>query len=177
MRVLSTALALAGTLCSVEATTLRLLTTDEMILQSTAIVRAKVVGSRSAFRGADIFTYYQLQVVESWKLSGAQQVEVAVPGGAAQGLRQTVVGAPQLNLGSEYVIFLWTSRAGLTQIIGLSQGLFLTAQNTAGGIVLIRPSSSDLILDKSGNVVNESGMTLNLADLRSRIQQLLGAGK
>ena len=81
MRVLSMALALAGAWSSVRATTLRLLTTDEMILQSTAIVRAKVVGSRSAFRGPDIFTYYQLQVVESWKLSGAQQVEVAVPGG------------------------------------------------------------------------------------------------
>ena len=29
-----------------------------------------------------------------------------------------------LKIGDEYVFFVWTSRSGLAQIIGLSQGLF-----------------------------------------------------
>ncbi len=177
MRILSMMLALSGMLSALRATTLQKLSMDDMILKSTAIVRAKVVGSRGAFRGQDIYTYYQLQVLESWKADGPQQREVAVPGGAARGLRQTVAGAPSLNTGGEYLFFLWTSRSGLTQVIGLSQGLFSVIQNTAGSAVLIRAATTDLMLDQSGHVVNGSAITMSLSDMRSQIPQVLKAGK
>src|ERR1043166_7988809 len=40
------------------ATTLQRLTMDEIIQKSTSIVRAKVLGSHSAWRGPDIYTWY-----------------------------------------------------------------------------------------------------------------------
>ena len=168
-------LVLAGAL---SATTLQKLSMDDMIQKSTSIVHVKVTGSRGAFRGAtDIYTYYQLQVLESWKGSNAQALEVAVPGGVARGLRQSVAGAPSLTTGGEYVIFLWTSPSGLTQIIGLSQGLFSVVKNEAGTALLIRPSTADLMLDQTGRVVNDQPTTIVLTDLRSQIQQAVKAGK
>ena len=177
MRLLSILTAFGVLPVAASATTLQKLSMDDMIRQSTGIVRAKVTGSRSAFRGPDIYTYYDLQIVESLKSSGVQTLEIAVPGGVDRGLRQTVAGAPQLTPGAEYVMFLWTSRSGLTQMIGLSQGLFLALQNAAGQVVLVRPAITDLILDKAGRVVSDSGVTIGLTDLKTRIHQLLGAGK
>ena len=177
MRSLYTIGMLIGFLAEAQATTLQQLSTAELITQSTAIVRVKVSGSSSARRGRDIYTNYQFQVLETLKSSAAVQSQVAVPGGVADGLREMVPGAPALTTGQEYVIFLWTSRSGLTQVIGLSQGLFTVMQDTAGNTVLVRPAAPGLMLDRSGNVVNDAGVTLKLTDLRSEVQKVLGGGK
>src|SRR5580704_11820147 len=131
MRTRSMLLAGLAILASAGATTLQKLSLDDMIQQSTGIVRAKVTGSRSALRGQNIYTYYRLHVLETAraleaaKVNPGQDIEVAVPGGSVNGVRQVAIGAPELNAGAEYVVFLWTGKSGLTQIIGLSQGLFL----------------------------------------------------
>jgi len=172
-------LALAGTVSSAHATTVQKMSTADMIAQSTQIVHAKVSGTRTAFRGQAIYTYYELQIIQSWKTpSGASPtVEVAVPGGVVGATRQSVAGAPPLSVGGEYVIFLWTSRSGLTQVIGLSQGLFSVVMDASGNAMLIRPSVTGLMLDASGNVVNDLGLTMSLSALQSQLQQALGAGK
>jgi hypothetical protein len=162
------------------ATTLEQLTLSDMIQKSTAIVRARVTGSHSANRGSDIYTYFQLQALETWKSSGQTITEVAVPGGVVNGIRQSVTGAPDLKPGQEYVLFLWTSRAGLTQVIGLSQGLFkLSEEGSGGGGVAVaqRPPASELMLDRSGRPVEDRGVSIQLQDLRARVLQTLGAAR
>ena len=47
--------------------TLEQLTLDDMTQKSTAIVRARVTGSHAGTRGTNIYTYFQLQVLETWK--------------------------------------------------------------------------------------------------------------
>ncbi len=59
------------------------------------------------------------------------------------GIRQIAVGSPELATGSEYVVFLWTGKSGLTQIIGLSQGLFLAVKDAAGNIALTSRPAAD----------------------------------
>jgi hypothetical protein len=185
MRTLSFLLASLTLLPQAGATTLLKLSMNDMIQQSTSIVRAKVTGSRGAFRGQDVYTYYQLQILETVKPGGARagtQTEIAVPGGVAGGVRQPVAGAPSLTVGAEYVLFLWTSRSGLTQVIGLSQGLFRTIPNTAadatpGDSTVVRPAATETMLDANGNVASDQTLRLQWSDLRSRIQQQLGAGK
>ncbi len=181
MRVLSVTFALAAMLSSVQATTVQKLTTADMIAKSTAIVHAKVSGHRrTALRGHLIYTYYQVQVHRDLEIprfgQASQTLEIGVPGGVANGLRQSVAGAPSLNVGGEYVIFLWTSPSGLTQVIGLSQGLFSVMQDASGNAVLIRPAITGLVLNASGQVVNDQAVTTSLSDLRSQIQQTLVAG-
>ena len=161
-------------LVAVQATTLQRLSLDEMIQQSTSVVRATVKGSYSALRGQDIWTFYQLQVAETLKSGGpgaGTSLDVAVPGGTVQGVRQAIAGAPALAPGTEYVMFLWTSRSGLTQVIGLSQGLFLVTRDGAGNSVLTRPAAAATMLDQNGNPVTDQAVSLSLSGLRSRVQQ------
>jgi hypothetical protein len=173
------ALAAAGFVSSVQATTLEQLTLDDMIQKSTAIVRARVTGSHAGTRGTNIYMYFQLQVLENWK--GQTVAEVALPGGVAGGIRQIAAGAPELKAGQEYVLFLWTSRSGLTQVIGLSQGLFkLSEEGSEGGkgvAVAQRPAASELMLDRSGLPVEDHAVSMQLGDLRARVLQTLAAAK
>lgn len=157
------------------ATTLQVLTTDQMIQQSTAIVHVKVSGSSAMLRGRNIYTVYALNVIETLKSgpNGALN-SVAVPGGTLNGIRQMVAGAPALITGQEYVIFLWTSPSGLTQIIGLSQGLFGVTQDSSGNTVLVRPAASGLVVNQSGAAVPASAVTMTLAALQAEIQKVLG---
>ena len=124
MRIASLIVALSG---FAAATTLQQLSTDDMIRQSTAIVRVQVTGSAPVLRGRNIYTQYQFTVLETLNrrlvVKVSLQAAVSVPAGAMQGIRQMVAGAPVLASGQQYVIFLWTSKSGLTQVIGLSQGL------------------------------------------------------
>ncbi|MGA3202443.1 MAG: hypothetical protein ABSF12_08095, partial [Bryobacteraceae bacterium] len=62
-------LASVALLSSASATTLLKMSMNDLILQSTSIVRARVTGSRSASVGHDIYTYYQLQVSETLKVN------------------------------------------------------------------------------------------------------------
>ncbi len=168
---------LAGILIPLSATTLERLTVEEMSQQSTAVIRARVTGSRTASRGTDIYTYFQLQILETWKSSGRAITEVAVPGGVANGVRQIATGAPDLKIGQEYVLFLWTSRAGLTQIIGLSQGVFRISADDSGAVLAQRPAATELMLDRSGSPVTDSPISIQARDLRARVVRALGAAK
>src|SRR5689334_4694696 len=93
--LLGLGLGLAGML---SATTLQQLTLDDMIQKSTAIVRARVTGSQTAYfatgHGSDIYTHFQLQVLETWKAPANDQTitDVAIPGGVVNGVRQLVAG-------------------------------------------------------------------------------------
>src|SRR5690348_15396834 len=97
----------ASSLGTLEATTLTRASLDDLIQKSTAIVHGKILGSSPVSRGQVIYTSYRIQVLERWKGAQDAQVEVMVPGGMLNGIRQNVSGAPQLSEGSEYVFFLW----------------------------------------------------------------------
>src|ERR1700742_2415088 len=114
--------ALVSILCSVplQCATLERLSLSDMISQSTVIVRGKIAGSSASFGSSTaspvIYTHYSVQVSEWLKGSGGTVVDLAVPGGVVSTVRQTFSGAPTFNSGDEYVFFLWTSKAGLTQV-------------------------------------------------------------
>ena len=155
------------------ATTLQKLTLPEMARKSTAVVRARVMASAGVLRGTDVYTIYRLEPVEVWKAPTAGVPrEVAVPGGVAGGLRQPVDGAPSLVEGREYVFFLWTSRTGLTQLIGLSQGLFDV--RTADGVSTVwRGTASERMLDADGQPMRDEAVSMKLAELKAQVTSAL----
>jgi len=171
-----TALAVSG-LNLAHAATLERLSLDDMIAQSTAIVRGTVTGSYAAMSGTIIFTYYSVQVSEQFKGSTQNTVTVAVPGGTANNLRQTFPGAPELKTGGQFVFFLWTGKSGATQILGLTQGLFKLSTGTDTDPVATRSASAELMLDRvTAKPVKDQTLVMNLSDLRARIAGALGAG-
>ncbi len=161
-----------------EAATLEQLSMSDLIAKSTAIVRGTVQGSSTAFSGPVIFTHYRVQVAEKWKGSTGATVDVAVPGGIAGGIQQTYGGAPQFKPGEQYVLFLWTGKSGLTQIMGFSQGVFAVAQDGSPDPKLTRDASHDMMLDPATHrQVNDQVLTMRLSALRSLVTSALRANR
>jgi hypothetical protein len=178
MRSLLITLSLASALATLHGTTLERLPLGEMTQKSTAIVRAKVVGVSGVLRGADIYTIYRIEIVESWKASPKlEPLQVAVPGGVAGGSRQMVAGAPSLHVGEQYVMFLWTSPSGLTQLIGLTQGLFSVQESGAGDTTALRAAAGELMLDASGHPVRDEAVSMKLSDLKAQVRCALSGNK
>ena len=173
-RLCKFALLLTSGLVTVHAATLEQLSLDDLIAKSTAIVRGKVTGSYAAFHGPAIYTHYAIQVTERLKGSGQSTVDVAVPGGTANNLRQVFAGTPQFQTGEERVFFLWTGPSGLTQIMGLTQGIFELSSGPSATVMATRAGSSELMLDPhSGRPVKGETLVMKLSDLRSRIADRL----
>jgi hypothetical protein len=170
------ALVVTAGLAPLSGATLQRLSLDDMAAQSTAIVRGTVTGFKAAVSGPLIYTHYAVQVTERYKGGAQDGQDVAVPGGSANNLRQTFPGAPQLQTGQEYVLFLWTGPSGVTQIIGLTQGVF-TLSNTASGTTVTRPAAPEMMLDaKTGEQVKDQSVSMKLSDLRARIASALHGG-
>jgi hypothetical protein len=154
-------------------TTLQQLSLDEMARKSTGVVVGKVTATHIATRGTSIYTFYTVQVIEQWKGGAATQLDIAVAGGSAGAKRQVVSGAPALSVGQEYVLYYWTGPSGLTQLLGLSQGLFSVVADGTANPVLVRPAAAETMLDKNGNVVQDQALSLRLADLRNGVKNAI----
>ena len=147
---------------------------DDMIAQSTAIVRGTVVDSWTALTGSVIYTHYKVQVSESFKGTRQSSIEVVVAGGVLNNRSQSFSGSPTLNKGDEFVFFLWTSRAGLTQVMGLTQGLFAIVPDGSADPMATRTASHELMLDpKTAQPVKDAMLSMHLSDLRSLIANSL----
>ena len=164
-------LAVLGVLCApVHGSTLQQLSLDDMIQKSTLIVRGKVQRQTYAsYRGSLIWTHYSVQVTETYKGTPAGQLDIAIPGGVSNGIEQTYAGVPSFISGQDYVMFLWTSKSGLTQVIGLSQGLFAVTPNST----VIRAASNERMLNAAGQPVTDSDIQMGLGVLKNRIQTVL----
>jgi hypothetical protein len=159
-----------------QCATLERLSFDDMAARSTLIVRGKVADSWAAMTGGVIYTHYRIQVSESFKGGARDSVEVMVPGGAVNGMRQTFSGAPALNQGDEFVFFLWTSRQGITWITGLTQGLFALAADGSTDPNANRAASRELMLDPAtARPVKDVAVSMRLSELRTRIAAALAA--
>lgn len=164
------ALVLTFCIWPLQCATLERLSLDDMIAKSTAIVRGKVAGSTAAFSGPVIYTHYTINVTERFKGAGQGSLDVVVPGGVANNLRQSFAGAPTLTPGAEYVFFLYTGKSGLTTIIGLTQGLFSLGADGSTDPTATRTASRELMLDAiSGRPVKDETLVMKLSDLRTRI--------
>jgi hypothetical protein len=161
-------LALLATL-PVAATTLEKMSVDQMVERSSAILRGKVVDTHSGMRGRVIYTFYKVQVAEKLKGEAPATLEVAVPGGSYNGLRQTFPGAPRPASGTEYVFFLWQGPSGTNHILGLSQGLFDLQRVSNGDIVLSRGPVDAEFVDAKGTPVSDQGIRISLRDLSAKV--------
>ena len=159
-----------------QSATLQQLSMGDLIAKSTAIVRGTVQGSYTAFSGPVIFTHYRVQVAEKWKGASGATVDVAVPGGVASGIRHAYSGAPQFQPGDQYVLFLWTGKSGMTQIMGFSQGAFAITQDGSSDPSLMRSASHEMMLDAATHrQVTDQPLTLRLSELRAQVASTLGA--
>ena len=157
------------------AATLQQLSMDQMSQKATAIVRASVTASYTSVVSSTIYTHYRLQVSEVWK--GIPVSEVMLPGGVANGTKQSFPGVPELSSGSEYVLFLWkSSSTGITHVLGLTQGLYNVNRQADGSMMAWRPKIGEMMLDAAGRKVADQAVSMKLSDFKVRIHQTLAEG-
>jgi hypothetical protein len=157
-----------------QATTITRASLDDLIHQSTIIVRGRVVGSQAANKGSLVYTNYKIQVIERWKGAAEDQVQVQVPGGTYNGVQQVIAGSPQLNLGAEYVFFLWRGPSGAIYVMGLSQGVLDIVKDASGSERVVRQPSEALALDSAtGATGSQDALQMRLSDFSSRVNLTL----
>ena len=166
----------ATCLAPLPGSTLLQLSLNDMIMKSTVIVHGTVEPTYSDLRGSVIYTHFQVQITKSYKGGNGATLDVAVPGGMLNGAQQSVAGAPALQAGQDYFLFLWTSKSGLTQIIGLSQGLFEVITNSSGQSIVSRAAVSERVLDSSGQIITDLNIQMPLTQMAHRIQSVLAGG-
>ena len=158
------------------AATLEKLSIEDMAVKATVIVRGQVTGCTGETRGPLIFTRCRVQVSERWKGAAGANVDFLVPGGTAGGHTQKFTGTPSFQSGEQYVLFLWKGRSGMTQIIGLSQGVFDIQTDGKGGITVKREASTEVMLDAAGRPVKDEAITLTVGALKQRVERAIAGG-
>lgn len=170
MRHLLTYLAVLAS--CLHATTLEKLTFDEMTAKSTQIVRGRVTLSSVRQHGAIYYSHYTVQVSELYKGPAATTIDVVLPGGTIGRSQQTFSGVPTFSPDTELVLFLWTSKSGLTHVIGLSQGIFQVSKNASGQTVYSRGAITEGLVDgRTGRVTSDSGMRFTAGEFSTRISR------
>jgi hypothetical protein len=150
--------------------TLELLSLNDLISKSTTIVQAQVTGSSASYSGTVIYTHYKVNVLAQWKGPAQNAIDVRVPGGTAQGIRQTYAGAPQLAAGQQYVLFLWTAANGATYTMGFTQGVFNLLRDASGNLTAGQmPTTETMLAPATGQAVQSQPIGMPLAQLISTI--------
>lgn len=127
---------------------------DQKVDEAEAIILGRVVGTRSAFdpTGRWILTTATIQVDKSMKGAPGGTIEVTVPGGEVNGIRQETVGTPSFRQGQERVLFVRQDRVGPT-VLYLDQGSYEVRKDSSGRRTIV-PGSTDLVLldDQTGKI-------------------------
>jgi hypothetical protein len=156
---------------------LELLSLNDLISKSTTIVQAQVTGSSASYTGTVIYTHYKVSVLAQWKGPTQSTIDVMIPGGTANGIRQTYPGVPQLTVGQQYVLFLWTSSKGATYPMGFTQGVFNLSQDASGNVTAAQmPTTETILAPGTGQVVKSQPIGMPLTQLISAIKAGGAAG-
>ena len=155
-------------------TILEQMSLDDLVEESTAVVRGHAGTHRTIQAGALIYTLTAFEVSEQLKGDPVGRMEVALPGGQVGTLSQRFGGVPELEIGKEYVLFLWRGPSGRTQITGLSQGLFEVERNQSGHVLIHRKPNADLVLQPgSSDSAPNTGITMLLDQLAAQVRAIL----
>ena len=170
VRFLLVAMCLIPGAAPLSGVTMQQLSMDDLAVKSTAIVRGHVVDSYTALAGATVYTHYRVAVSDIWKGANISSMDVALPGGTASGVRQTYAGVPQLNIGTDYVLYLWTSPvSGITMPTGFSQGIFAVTSDAASNLIISRSATAELMLNSNGQPVQDRAVSMRLLDMKSQV--------
>lgn len=101
------------------------------------IVRARVVAVQSTWNAdrSFIFTHVTLDVLERHKGSGAQRLQVRVPGGKVGAYRISAESMPVFQVGDEVIAFLTRWQDGALKVAGYVQGLSRLVPSPQGPVL------------------------------------------
>lgn len=124
--------------CLASASTLQVLTLDDMTAQSSAVVHAHVLAARadrSNGKNGAVITRYTIKAERYLKGNLGSTFELVEPGGTVGIWTTTVAGAPAYQVGEEVVLFVWTvPGTNVHKTIGFEQGAFRVRRDAGTGM-------------------------------------------
>lgn len=151
-----------------DATSIRKMTIGEIGRRADVIVIATVEGVSTRLATAPggktrIFTDYELADLSTWKGSvETRNLVLSVVGGTLHGRSLGVEGAPVLEEGRRYLLFLG-AKEPLCPILGWGQGLF-PLQDLPGGGVIVLDEYGRAVSSAAGGEVATGGPALRLEE-------------
>jgi hypothetical protein len=133
MRILTAAIGICSMAVSLGATVLIPIGFDDLIRESHVILHGTVISVRPEWRAGrrGIESIVTVRVEGRLKGTAGDEVSFRTPGGRMGRYRSILVGAPELQLGDEVVLFLAAQGSGL-RVVGLNQGVFRIVGGTSG---------------------------------------------
>jgi hypothetical protein len=125
--------------CAATATTIARLSLDEMTGRSELIISGEISSSFTAWDTGHkyIWTHYIVSVENTVKGAAGRSVEIAEPGGVAEGVGMSIGGATGYTKGEHVLIFLERMPNGYLRTAGLGQGKYgIDTQGRLHGIAL-----------------------------------------
>ncbi len=147
MRTYGWLLAMVGAcLTSVPAagTTLVALSLEDLTLDSDHIITGQVLDSTAILENGRIYTLHRVQVDEDLDgiLEQGEVVEMVTAGGHSEWFSQKVFGAPSLEVGGRYLLFLREfGVSGAVRALGMSQGALPVVADPRTRQLTVNPSS------------------------------------
>lgn len=174
-RFLSVALLLALAATALQATVALKLDLATLTEKSSLIVIGKVDSKEARWDAGrtGIWTHYELTVSETLKGMHEKSREVAIRGGVVGEVGQHVAGAGSLEVGTEYVLFLWKDDDGRYQLQGMAQGAFAVseregekyAKNSVSGMTIVDPKT----LKPSKDAAAKQPLEFKLSELKKQV--------
>lgn len=166
----------AGVLPATSAVQLDVATLTE---KSSLIVVGKVDSKECKWDAGKtgIWTHYDLTVSETLKGTHEKSREVVIRGGVVGDVGQHVSGAGSLEVGSEYVLFLWKDDDGRLRLQGMRQGAFKISEregvkhagNSLSGLRIVDPQTMKARKAKP--------LEFELTALKTEVKDLVQAGE
>jgi len=163
----------------VSATTVRRLANAELTSQADLIVIGRAVDSRTQWIERNLFTIVTIEVSDTLKGSGAQRVEVFVPGGIDSNRKFPVAvtypGAPIFAPNEDVFLFLVSDEdTSAYAVAGFSQGKLSIVEDNQG----VKRVSRDLTkvdVQDAGGVMRGTRTFQPLADFIDEVRANLAA--
>jgi hypothetical protein len=163
------------------ATTLMHMSVAKMAQTAMLIVRARCVGSSSAWDKGEIWTFTSFEIEDSWKSSAAAnagtQITVRLLGGSVGNLTSLVSGVPRFHPGEEVILFLEPKSGGEFSIVSWIQGTFRIHRDQRSGEELATQDTASFdTYDPVTRQFNAVGIrNMSVATLRLNVQSALAA--
>jgi len=150
---------------------------DQLTAESDLIIHCRALSSHSQWEDQNIYTYTNVQVLETLKGTVGGEVMVKQPGGTVGDIGAEIDGAPSLHDGEELVLFLrewegnyWIHSIVLGKFSVIRTGASPVALNDLNNIGLIDPANGREITDPASKR-NAIDLPAFFRDIRSITQQ------
>jgi hypothetical protein len=121
------------------------------------VVHGFVTTRTTTWIGRVIYTLYNVSVQETLKGAPRTSVVIAVAGGARGNVRLTVPGAPNLQIGEQFVAFATTLQGATFTPVGTFDGVIRVNQGSGGSGATVAPRGKPESLDAFLQEVRSQG--------------------